>query len=81
MFYLTCEALQKEVAETAISGTPTARYDICRGRFLKGFGLFRWLFRGETLGKGTYGEVVKAKDKRTRQVRAIKIINKEKASH
>eukprot|EP00435_Cladocopium_sp_Y103_P054708 s2949_g17.t3 len=58
---MSVQALQKEVAETAISGTPTSKYDIC-----------------ETLGKGTYGEVVKAKDKRTRQVRAIKIINKDK---
>lgn len=58
---MSVQALQKDVAETAISGTPTSKYDIC-----------------ETLGKGTYGEVVKAKDKRTRQVRAIKIINKEK---
>lgn len=58
---MSVQALQKDVAETAISGTPTTRYEIC-----------------ETLGKGTYGEVVKAKDKRTRQVRAIKIINKEK---
>lgn len=58
---MSVQALQKEVAESAISGTPHSKYDIC-----------------ETLGKGTYGEVVKAKDKRTRQVRAIKIINKEK---
>ena len=25
------QALQKDVAETAISGTPTSKYDICRG--------------------------------------------------
>ncbi|CAE7830111.1 CPK4, partial [Symbiodinium microadriaticum] len=58
---MSVQALQKDVAETAIPGTPDSRYQIC-----------------ETLGKGTYGEVVKAKDKQTRQTRAIKIINKEK---
>ncbi|CAE7684113.1 CPK4 [Symbiodinium pilosum] len=58
---MSVQALQKDVAETAIPGTPDSRYQIC-----------------ETLGKGTYGEVVKAKDKQTRQTRAIKIINKDK---
>ena len=96
------QALQKDVAETAISGTPTSKYDICRGlrmlepdfdsRYCKGeddfnrkvcpnLGIkriidvivtvpfaFVW---GETLGKGTYGEVVKAKDKRTRRPNTV----------
>lgn len=71
------QALQKDVAETAISGTPTSKYDICpKPNPMVGTRLdngITWgeddFFAGwgETLGKGTYGEVVKAKDKRTRR--------------
>ena len=62
------EALQKDVAETAIPGTPDSRYQICACLTEE----TKWLLarfltsEGETLGKGTYGEVVKAKDKQTR---------------
>eukprot|EP00437_Effrenium_voratum_P002449 CAMPEP_0181439584 /NCGR_PEP_ID=MMETSP1110-20121109/22506_1 /TAXON_ID=174948 /ORGANISM="Symbiodinium sp., Strain CCMP421" /LENGTH=845 /DNA_ID=CAMNT_0023563319 /DNA_START=49 /DNA_END=2583 /DNA_ORIENTATION=+ len=58
---MSVQALQKDIAETAVSGTPDSKYEMC-----------------ETLGKGTYGEVIKARDRQTRQVRAIKVINKEK---